>query len=633
MVRYLCISWDRSNSEQRGLANRLIHRMTLNVSDWTHALAQPGLVVLVRTDPGENSRMIKLPADRGVLLGTAFQVSGTQAGCEPDSRVTPGSFVLTAHGEPDIAATMAKIWGSYVLITVDSGCAVQVVRSPVGKLPCFYSVIDGVFVAFSDLQDLSALSATRLTVDWDSIAAQCANRDYLTRETAIREIRSLEPGESACLAASGPTVSTLWSPNEISRGGEIADFEEASRLLRCKTRVCVNSWAAEHDSILHMLGGLDSSVVLSCLAQAPRAKEITCVHQFSVQPAGDERQYVRSMAQLTGVRLIETEHDPHLDLRCIANCALTARPVLHFTGADSYRTMVGNARRAGATAIFNGELGDQLYGSAAGVEFVAEHLWRVGLRPSIIPITLDYAMLKRMSFWRVLRTALRDTGDGRRRSYWSMYDYICRVRASDPMEKGLIAKDALMHYRQHLDRFVHPWLQDIEGVPPGRFLLIYSLMAVTSTSYHEPFAQPDDPPIVSPLASQPLVDGALRISSPLHIRGGTDRAVARHAFRSQLSPLVLARKGKGAPSGWIQEVVRSNTAFIEEFLLDGLLVRERILDRRKTELTLRGTPQRHEASVTEIMLQLYIEAWLRKISTLRAACVARTTSHQSGSAA
>jgi asparagine synthase (glutamine-hydrolysing) len=269
------------------------------------------------------------------------------------------------------------------------------------------------------------------------------------------------------------------------------------------------------------------------------------------------------------------------------------------------------ARQLGATAIFNGELGDHVFGYAPGHEAVTEHVWRRDFGRGLFRAALDYAYLKRISLGRVVFRALRDGFRAAPSRHWSMNTYMRNTIKRDARARDYTSNEALEQYESQAERFLHPWLRDIDSVPPGRFWLIYAVINRTSTAYDQPFAAVGDPPIVSPLASQPLVESSLRIASSLHVHGGTDRAVARAAFTPELSQLVLGRTGKGTPVGWISEVIDRNRDFLRETLLDGALVKEGILERKKLETVLGDQISTSRLAAPELIIHLYIEAWLR----------------------
>ena len=69
--------------------------------------------------------------------------------------------------------------------------------------------------------------------------------------------------------------------------------------------------------------------------------------------------------------------------------------------------------------------------------------------------------------------------------------------------------------------------------------------------------------------------------------------------------------GKGGPTLWAKEVIERNAGFLREFLLDGILVRQRLLDRKKLETVLSPRIAKSTVIAGDIVAKAYIEAWLR----------------------
>ncbi len=119
---------------------------------------------------------------------------------------------------------------------------------------------------------------------------------------------------------------------------------------------------------------------------------------------------------------------------------------------------------------------------------------------------------------------------------------------------------------------------------------------------------------ISPLLSQPLVELCLRIPSYTHFHEGRDRGLARRAFADAVPTPILARTWKDRVPGFPEEILRVNLPHIREMLLEGILVRERYLDRAALETALTGAALEATASVGEILDHMLVEAWLRSWS-------------------
>jgi asparagine synthase (glutamine-hydrolysing) len=319
------------------------------------------------------------------------------------------------------------------------------------------------------------------------------------------------------------------------------------------------------------------------------------------------------MAGTVNCRLMERARNQQMDFRRFLDCNRTTRPVLKFSAPDVEARNISLARELNATAIFDGELGDNIFGSHPGPGALLECFRQSGLSPGFLGVAVDYAMLTRQSLWQALALARREALSISAEPDFSASREIQRVLGAERARSAILAsREAEEHYNNMADRFLHPWFKQSRRIAPGSHGLLFGLITVTSTTYHSPFSGPDDPQRVSPLISQPLVEIALRTPTHLHCKYGQDRAVARSAFADVLPPEIMQRGlGKGGPSLWAREVIESNIGFLREFLLDGVLVRRRLIDQKKLEAVLSHRIVKSTVVAGDIFAKLYIEAWLR----------------------
>jgi asparagine synthase (glutamine-hydrolysing) len=459
-----------------------------------------------------------------------------------------------------------------------------------------------------------ALIDVPLSINWDSITAQVVGYDYLSNETAIDQIRTVESGECIECSSECFTRHVYWDPRRLLGDSSLDDFDTATRAVRDAVQYSVSASSSAHDAILVKLsGGLDSSIVLSALNEAPHAPVLTATTYYS-RGCGDERRFARAMAATVGCLLIESPRNDTLDLRRFQDCNWTARPVLNFSAPDTESRNIALARELGASAIFDGELGDNVFGSHVGVGALVEcfriHSWS----PRLLAATADYAILSRQSLWRTMGLAFREyTGLAKNPHFTASRELHRWYTAETARSMSLASVDAYDRYQTTAHRFLHPWLRDARNLAPGSHLLLYGLIVATSTAHHSPFAGPDDPPRISPLISQPLVETALRVPAYLHFKNAENRAVARAAFADRLPAMILQRgTGKGGPDLWARDVIERNLDFLREYFLDGILVQRGLLDRRKVEAVVSRRIEKSTAIVSDVFAKLYIEAWLRK---------------------
>jgi asparagine synthase (glutamine-hydrolysing) len=513
-------------------------------------------------------------------------------------------------------ALIKSFWGSYVafLQNTQDG-STRVLRAPVSHLPCYYTAFRNAHVIFSHVDDLRSLGLMSLSINWDRITAQASMLDFLNGETGLVDVFALESGNCLEIGDSGRKITMYWRPSTTLWPHAIGGFENAAATLRDTVMSCTSALSAAHDSVLLQLsGGLDSSIVLAALARTRSHLELNCVNYYS-DLSGDERHYARSMAEKWQVPLVEHERTSNFDLRKILDCARTASPVLNFSAFDTAPKNALLASQCGATALFDGELGDNVFGSGVQHEVVEEYVRSAGLNRDAWRVALEFAILHRVSIWRVLFRGIRDGLFKRPATSWNTEDYVKTLMDIRPDER-LISEESLMLHRSRRARFEHPWFKDVGDIPAGKQQLIYALQVITSSCYETPFPQAIELPTVSPLSAQPVVELSLAIPSNFHIRNAVNRSLARIAFANDLSEDVLLRgNAKGGPDLWLQDIVARNCGFLRETLLDGVLVKRGILDRHKVERRFAAISQRVSPRATEVIVQLYIEAWARKWSS------------------
>ncbi|MDP9082675.1 MAG: hypothetical protein M3N50_02780, partial [Pseudomonadota bacterium] len=253
MIRYFALAWDETTEATPRMVRERIS--DLLPAYWS-CFCQPGLNVWLHTAEIDRYSM-PLQNHGGVILGQIFSRGDP---CTPATDRCGGAF------SANIARTQGRnlideYWGSYVafLYSVSSRSS-TVFRSPLSSVPCFQSRVGGLHVFYSSVEDFSSLHLMRLTIDWDLVAAQASNGDYLTSCTGIKEISEVQAGDAVSIESRGCSTSRYWDPREISRRPQIQDFETASRRLREATQESIDGWASRYPSAMLLLsGGLDSS--------------------------------------------------------------------------------------------------------------------------------------------------------------------------------------------------------------------------------------------------------------------------------------------------------------------------------------------------------------------------------------
>lgn len=597
MFRFIALVWSESRPQPSACAQRL-SAACLQRPDWHAALLRPGLHVLTTGErPGINEAQV-LDGDRGLVLGKLFRRVEFDSGPAPGATLgdTDAARILETCGR----ALVDRFWGRYVAFLQSPAGDTLILRDPSGSLPCFGLNHDGVAIYFSWLEDalqITAATGTPLdwTVNWEVLAHRFLYGAQNGRSTAITEITQLLPGELANVDDGTSTL--LWTAPNHARLAADMDAREAATLLGHAVRSCVRSWAGCYDTLLLRLsGGVDSSILASCLAAGSTPADVICVNYHSPGADTDERRYAMLAAGRAGRDLLTRERDPSFRIERVLASARMPNPV-NYIGAMNAATDARVAAAYQAGAMFTGAGGDPLFYEMATWWAAADYLHDRGFDAGFLAAALDAARVGRISLWRAIRLSVREyiRPDLAARSPTTRSAWVCA-------DFGRERTDGF--------RFAHPELRAATDLPIGKHAQTAALMH--PVGYYDPFEQAAAPEAVHPLFSQPLVELCLRFPTYLLTRGGRGRALARQAFAKDLPPQIAARRSKGGTDDHIKAVLQNNLDFASGLLLDGQLCRRGFVDRGRLEAALRGGPTTLDWSPGLIHELVAVEAWLTR---------------------
>ncbi|MDF8333684.1 asparagine synthase-related protein [Novosphingobium cyanobacteriorum] len=488
------------------------------------------------------------------------------------------------------ADLVRECWGNYIAVGISgTGDAEWILRAPLGHLPVLMQQHGEHLVLASD--------APLIAKDWQPaidpvfVTNHLAFAHLKTAQTGLEGVEELLWGECLHRAVSGGWRKSLrWSPWDwTTRDLEITEPETAASMLRTAIIEAVARLAPQNaPGLLELSGGLDSSVLAAALAEAHvRAHAATLV---TAHAEGDERSYARQSAKATGVALDE------LDVPL--NCALAARAPVRTArsglpailwGADA--ALARRARETAAPAFLSGAGGDCVFSSPSSAAPAADLLLRSGWSSGAWQACQSLARIHDENVWAVARSAHRLARNARAVRPWH------RVTT-------LLVKDAVPDVPP-----AHPWLEEPDWVLPGKRDQVRSILA--SLAHVDGYPRHRIAPTRFPLLSQPVVEVALRIASWLWIAQGSDRAVARAAWRGALPRRVLERRTKGGLDAFAFESLAACRADLRPFLLDGHVAALEIIDRNIVEKALSSVARRGDAKPHALLPLIDTEAWLR----------------------
>lgn len=609
MFRYIGISWAPSAPGQAALAERVTRKVSA-AREWQSALRLPGLHVYVTGHEPDVNGIHPLPSNRGVVLGRLFRRhASTFRASQP--------FSFSPQESDDIVRTSARslvenFWGRYVAFIPSWNGPGQVLRDPMGTLPCFQVDLDGVGIVFSWLEDWLELGeGPQPTVSWDAVASQLLIGECSGRETALTGVSQVLPGELVPMGQQRATPIPLWNAADVARQQIDTDPAAAAERLYNAVAMCAQSWGAVYQHILLRLsGGLDSAILLSALCRTTPPEQVTCINYYSGGAASDERSYARLAAQRAGTTLVEQERDSAFRLDAVLDVARTPTPGNYLGRMGTGRSDSRAAQACGAKAMFTGSGGDQLFYELRCTWPAADHLKRHGLGRGFLGAALDAAHLGRVSFWEAARRAIAD-----------------QSFRGDPLSGvgryvTLASRDAIDRGRLHARRFVHPWLWSATDLPIGKYHHVADL--ITPPEYFDPYLREQSPEVVAPLRSQPLVELCLALPTYTLTRGGRGRALARQAFSADIPTEIAHRQSKGSIEEHITDVLQRSLPLARSLLLEGRLAGQGLLDRKRLEAALSGSPSATDTYASEIHSCIAIEAWLQRLATARSGRACRT---------
>ena len=545
------------------------------------ALAEPPFVLVHRSG---------LEAG-GVIFGTVFPKGGRAP--LKGIRHAAATSLMDAGGR----TIYRDYWGSYVAF-LRSRDGLVILTDPVSSIPCFYSSGRGVTFAYSHLELCPFLDRRQFSLNLRFISTLMAYDKIQNGETGLNEVRELLGGQRLLARAPPGPPQTLWSPREIARDVLEPDPVTAASLLRDTVQDVVSAWG-EHltTPAVDLSGGLDSSIVLSCLARSNADLPRLAVHH--VMESGDppEIAYARATAAWLSADLAEIRFTPSQRLPDADSHPPSARPYRQFLSWDFNRQLAeasGGARRTYLT----GQGGDHLFHAARTPFGFADYLRLHGTGGRTLPELANAARLSGHSVWRVLRETLPG--------------WLGRPHPS-PLLAGIAARRTILNAGAQ-DQFdphyaLPDWALTPAGLPPGKFDQVCGLLHMMQVQ--ERLFQEGDREIVHPLMSQPLIELCLRLPVYLLSLDGVSRGLARKAFEGRVPDLVRLRMTKGEVTRYFVDQLRTNRTLLLETLAGGELVAHGIVERKDVDTFLREDQFLTHPAGRMILVYYAIEAWLR----------------------
>ncbi len=511
--------------------------------------------------------------------------------------------ILASHGR----WLIENCWGNYVALLHDASAGtVRVLKDPTGTLPCFKTSFEDVTILFSHIGDCIDVGVRGFTVDRAYLRARVLGFNDLEND-ALEQVEQIRRGECVELdARARPIVRSrrfYWDPfTFVQAQGAIEDPGHAAASMQATVRSCTQALSAGHANLLHRLsGGLDSSIIAGCLARASTQPRITCYTFFNPHGRSDERPWARLAAEQAGFEHLECPIAPAE----VAFAELVrTRPATEPLSLLTYllRSTVEHrlAKDRNASAVFTGDGGDSGFCSDSFSYAVTDYLRRHGPRLAALRLASEVALRTERSTGAVLLSSMRRWLFGAKMSEQLPALLMGSQLVSAQLRDGFTMPKS----------YPHPWFSHL-GHVPWDVIRRLGVLVSTPEFYNVIDAAQPEPEIVSPLYAQPAVELFLRIPIHVHAEGGRDRGLARRAFAREVPEPILQRQWKDRAPGFHSELLLRNLDLVRELFLDGVLVREGLLDRAAVEAALAAGPSKTEVLPVEIYRHLDVEIWAR----------------------
>jgi asparagine synthase (glutamine-hydrolysing) len=600
MYRYIALMWSRTDCEAAQSAKFIAAKLhEVSPHQWSQAWDGAGLAIYHSGEHKGRMQTYRLQGERGAVLGQLFRNDYTSV--VDDLGELESRKCLGTRGQ----RLIDHYWGRYVAFLNDPETGTRyIMRDPTGAFPCFHTPFRGVTIYFSDMQDAAYFDFLPFTVNWEYVKANIMLPMFQKTMTGLNEVSEVLPAECVEITPFERRSRFVWNPTEISQTDVVEDPDEAAELLRETVKSTIGALVGCYDRIIHNLGGLDSSIALACMAQAPNRPEITCITNFTRSPRGEERCYSRQVAEKYGVDLVEWELDYRkADLSRIFTSIKLARPLGFFDCKGLPGVTLSLAKEKGVQALFYGVGGDNVFHQAPFNFGALDYVRRHGLiGKDVLKIAMEASRYGRKSLTRTALSMLRE--------------YLAPIPCRDYIQKEVFAEiePALVNLelsgKDSFEQFLHPLLNPDAHDLKGKYLHVL-MCALFSLEYYDHWDIEYCAPRVCAYLTQPIIETCLRVPSWVMTYGGVDRGLARKAFQKDLPQDIVRRFSKSAPSEYYNDIYDHNLDFLREYLLDGVMVRDGVLLRDKVAAVFEKSDPRLNAKKFMILSYFATEVWLR----------------------
>lgn len=610
MFRFMVFMWDSANQTGCDSADRLAGLLLQADRAWTRAYSVRGLLACHTVDERSGKIARVLQNHVGLVLGCLFRRSSDSEAISVAPLATFDPIESRKIGANGGRSLISDYWGDYVgVLATAHPNRISIIKDPAGNLPAYITRFRDITILFSHVADCLPLKSLRFSVNHAYIRQFILFYGQEVDLEALNEIVTVRRGECLTIdTRANPWIASrafYWRPQDFSESSDvIEDIELATQAIRSVTRASTQSLAFGHKRVLARLsGGLDSSIITGCLADGPSHPHLLCHTYYVPGSRSDERPWARAVVEHVNAKHIEWPVPEDIKLETSQTLLPSTQPVSSFPYLTLEPVERKFAAKFGATAVFTGHGGDAVFGNNAALFSIDAYIRRHGFRPEVLGIAARAGRYRDQLAWNLIAQSMRRLIFG---STLRDFNRIYVIR------NELLNRD---FQREHLKatRHPHPWFRDREDIPWSTVLMLGELAGSPEQFGH--FSRAEDPAVerLMPLVSQPAMEIFLRIPPYLHLKNGRNRGLARDAFTREVPKKVLRRTWKDRGAGYLEAVVHRNTKFLKETLLDGYLVKEKLLERAALTAVLSEASGNLQYHCDSLLFFSDIETWLRRL--------------------
>lgn len=600
MFAYIAVSWNDADAHARIAANAVLDHIRNSVSVGGGHHEGHGFAIYDVGSSIADDTITRIKANSatpaGVIFGRAFRSDGNLTPTAPIRELN--STEAESLVQSEARSCLTKFWGSYIAF-LRVGATMFVVTDPTCSIPCFYMQYRGLTIIFSHLEKCTFLDRTELSIDSSFVSDVLAYDKIQNGRTGLKGIFELLGGQKLTIGRDTISTETIWDPREIARDALLCPPDDAANLLYETTRYVVQSWGSAFDSIaVNLSGGLDSTIVLSCLAEAKAHDKLLAIHHTSDSGDPSEAHYARAVSEFFGCDLLEIPFSAQVELPRVDQHPLTARPYRQYLAPDMTKISETIQSRRRIDAIFTGQGGDHLFRETSSALGFADVLMQHPLSSDLRTELLNAARLSNRSVWFVLRESL-----------------LAIFLQSKPgaTELGIRARcspyNKLAHDKLSIAECLPSWCLRSRGIPPAKFDQVSSLMHLFLV--RETIDRPVSRDVFHPLISQPLIELSLRLPISMLCAKGVSRGLTRTAFKGRIPETIRMRMTKGETTRHHATKLANNYKLIAHELLHGELATRGLVSREQALPFMSEEQVRTHKLGHRILIYYTIEAWLR----------------------